>query len=716
MERVFKTLLVASSSLLLACAEAPKDAPVVAEPRTEAPEMIDKSPNKITIHGVTLEDEYSWWKEKGEDGAPHPHIQSLIAEENEKTESFFTQYNEVLENVFDTLKRNLPQDVLSRTRNMGNFEVTPTYLENNDYPTYIALDPNTGEEFVLLDQNAQAGNSNYYLMTDISISPDGTKVLWVEDTVGNDEFNVYVKTIGESGSHFTKIQNADAYAVWTADSQNVVYVTQTDNSFMLYNLNEKSASRIEVPDTEEAYSIPDTTTSGKYIKLNLYMRGVQEVWVLDSENPSSLPTLVLSRDEPGNYSLDYGSDDLFYLFNSERSNEIQTFRLSGSEKTDIKMVFEAPEGSSIDTVSFYNDYLLIKAMVGMSDSAFVFNKATGETDKLEFDQEVINISLPWNEQNRIDNIARLKYQSVLTPPTYVDIELTSGERRIVRETVIDGFDPKNYKISILNAPSHDGVNVPITLVQHVDNIGKSDLPLWLYVYGSYGDGIRADFIDYQMPMINNGFNLAIAHVRGGDELGIEWHQQGRLMQRKNSMKDYLAVADYLIESGRASTGNIFASGESAGGQIIGYAINERPELFHSAGGLVPVVDFLNALMDLSIPYTRSERQEFGNPEASEEAFNYILSYSPYENIREQRYPNIYVTASIDDPGVPYWGPAKWLYRIREKQTNESTTMILINDGGHVLTGKYANQYSFARQQAFFIVMHQLDNAEESTSE
>lgn len=640
MSRIFTSILLVFSVVLAACSDIKSDVKEGAESTTASHQTIDTSPSSLTIHGVTLEDEYSWWREKGEDGEPHPYVQSLIAQENSNSESFFTQHKAVLDDIFERLKKSLPDDVRSRPRNIGGFKVTPRYLQDNDYPTYIAVHPDTGKEFVLLDQNARAGESDYYLVTDLAISPDGTKILWVEDTVGNDEFSVFVKPIGQTNGYTHEIKNTDAYAEWTADSEHIVYVTQADNSFMLYDLKDQSKSRIAVPDTMESFSIPDMTTSGDYVSLSLYMGDVQEVWVLDSNDPSNAPVMLLSREEPGNYSIDHSSDGLFYLYNSIHPTQIQTFTLNGSTRNNVTTIFEAPPGQSVGSVTFFEDYLFINVMSGMSDAAFILNKSSGNIAELEFEDELISLSLPWDEQNANANVARVKYQSFLTPPTYFDINLETGEKTIVKKTIVEGFNPENYKLTSLSVTSHDKVNVPVTFIQHVDNVGKQDVPLWLYVYGSYGLGIRSDFIDYQLPLLSYGFNLAIAHVRGGDELGIEWHRQGRLMQRKNSMKDYLAVADFFIDKKLVSTGQIFASGESAGGQIVGYAINEHPELFHSASGLVPVVDFLNALLDISIPYTRSERQEFGDPEDSAEAFNYIRSYSPYENIKNQAYLRI----------------------------------------------------------------------------
>ena len=273
---------------------------------------------------------------------------------------------------------------------------------------------------------------------------------------------------------------------------------------------------------------------------------------------------------------------------------------------------------------------------------------------------------------------------------------------MVSQATVKGYDKEKYAQERLLIPSVDGTRIPATVIYNKSFGPSIDNPVYMYVYGAYGDGIPPEFPVFALSAIDRGFTYVIAHVRGGDELGKNWHEQGKLFNRKNSFDDFISISQYLVDKGYVAKGNISASGESAAGTIIGVAINERPDLYKSVSILVPFVDVLNSLMDSSLEYTMTDWSEYGNPKEDKKVFDYIRSYSPYEQIKKQKYPNIYVTGGINDAAVGYWEPAKWVSKIRDNQTNKSLILTSFRKGGHIDNGYRTVELEFAKQIAFLI--------------
>jgi oligopeptidase B len=287
--------------------------------------------------------------------------------------------------------------------------------------------------------------------------------------------------------------------------------------------------------------------------------------------------------------------------------------------------------------------------------------------------------------------------------TVFDYEIKT-KRLISKKVRFSGHNDKDYVYKRVMVPSKDGVKVPATIIYN-KKYQNRHRPAHLYVYGAYGEGITPEFPSFALSLIDRGITYVIAHVRGGNELGKQWHEDGKFLKKKNSFYDFIAVADYLVSNNFVKKGNLSASGESAAGLVIGYAVNARPDLFKAITMLVPFVDALNSLMDESLPYTYFDKSEFGDPVNNQEYYDYIKSYAPFNNIQKHKYPHIYVTSGVNDIAVGYWEPMKWLAKIRKYQTNKSETYLAVHGGGHIQSGLHSVNMDFAKQIAFLLTMH-----------
>ncbi len=661
------------------------------------------------VHGVSMVDEFGWWRDVDPKGQPTEHVMGFVETENAASEQFFTEHADQVDQYLERIKANVLDASLDRPFYLGGYEVKREYRDGSEYPTYYAVGEDPAKDFVILDLAERAKDTNYYKVYpgDIKVSPDNQYIAWAEDVVGLHEFTLHIQRISPSPEIIVSIPNMESYLGWTADSNNIVYTSITDFSYYRYNLSDGTNIKIDGIDTADSYPAVYDTASGRYVNISVFIDGAQDIWLLDSENVANAPIQIFSRDEGHEIVLEHSKNGYFYYTSEMQGDENKLFRfkLQDSVKVEHEVVFESQDGYLIDDTSHFNDYIFILASKGFEQRIYYIDKATNESHSVIFDQDMFTLDF-LNGQDYASNTVLISYESYLTPQIIYSLDMASKSKTIVSQAEIADYDPADYKVSRIFAKSVGDVDVPITLIQHKDNIDSPNAPLWLYVYGAYGDSLNPEFISYEMPILQDGFNIAYAHVRGGGELGPEWHRQGKQMDRKNTMEDFVSVAKYLVDSGVVKKGNIFASGASAAGQPLGYGLNELPDYFHSVVAWVPVVDFLNSLMDDNVSFNVTERHEFGNPVKSEEAFHYIRSFSAYDNVRPQVYPNIYTTSALQDPGVPYWGPPKWLYRIRANQTNNSTTLLHIENTGHVKTGRYGRAHRCAQVFTFFQAMRE----------
>jgi len=543
------------------------------------------------------------------------------------------------------------------------------------------------------------------------ISPDGKYLAWVEDVTGRESGVIYIKEL-ETGKILPKtIINTNSNIVWDNDSTSIYYVIKDakERDFQLQNQSIIAPynHRIIFTENDDAFHVKvKQSISKKMLLVSSYNWNVSESYALTKNITNDFVLeLLVSRSLSTRHKIQH-IEDSFYFYTNYFSDNFDLVRAPEKSIKSVSLwekIISRPSKTFFKNTLFFKNFFAITERVAGTDKLRIVERKSNESHYIDFNDEIVGLTFSYIKQNKDSNKLRIKVQSNLTPLTVYDYDYKKKVLTIVKEVKAKGYDKSNYQQERLFVKSNDGTKVPVTLIYHKKFGANINNPLYLYVYGAYGDGIPPEFPSIALSAIDRGITFAVAHVRGGDELGKQWHEQGKLMNKKNTFNDFIAISQFLVDNNYVAKGNISTGGESASGMTIGVAISERPDLYKSVAMLVPFVDVLNSLMDTSLEYTLTDWTEFGDPLGSEKVFNYIKSYSPYDNIKQQVYPNIYVTGGLDDPAVGYWEPGKWVSKIRKNQTNDSLTLLGFRDGGHISTGKFVVEYEFAKLITFILV-------------
>ncbi|MGK2231175.1 MAG: oligopeptidase B [Colwellia sp.] len=665
--------------------------------------------NKITYYDNEYKDDFSWIRDKSYPVIDDQKVLKFIEKERTHTSTFFENNKDLLNNVFEEIKERRKK-IKEQNYSDTNFLYTSTYIGNNNYKTHFYTDLTTGLKKVLIDEQIRAKNYTSYKLLSYKISPNKKTLAWIEDTTGNDIGTLFIHDLITGKTDEKTIHNVGSSLEWADDSTSLYYVStdKTGRRNQIYNhvLSGSDLDTLIYEDNDLNFWVGlSKSVDGKAIFVKSYSWTSTETYLLDNDKSNNPQLkLLIGRHQQTEHNINY-IDGIYYIYSNHQGAEFALYKSKKlpSHYSNWELVVKNEGGGSFSNIIFFKDYFVIPIRNEGLDSLLVINRESGKKHFVDFGESIIGLSFYNVNQNNQSDIVRVSLQSSITPKTIYDYDLTKRELKVVSSMNIKGYDKSKYITKRLSIPSFDGVEVPVTIIYHKKYGFNKHNPLYLYVYGAYGNGIAPEFPVIALSAIDRGFTYAIVHARGGDELGQQWHEQGRLFNRKNTFKDFISTAQYFVDNKLATKGNLFASGESAAGTVIGYAVNERPGLFRSVASLVPYVDVLNSLMDHTMTLTPTDWTEYGNPRNDEKVFDYIKSYSPYDNIKKQIYPSIYVTAGLNDHAVGYWEPPKWIAKIRSMQSNESDTYVDFREGGHVKSGKYESEFQFAKLITFLIV-------------
>ena len=593
------------------------------------------------------------------------------------------------------------------------FTYANEFEEGAEYPVRYATSKATNEKFVMVDEQSRAKGLNHYQIGRILTSPNKTRVAWVEDTKGELGQTLYVKELKKDGRLLYTVPDASPQFVWGQNDEELFYTRLDENGrykqIRFINVLKGIDEEVFTEPESRYLTFPKRMLSGKGILIGSTDYNDNETRALWFGNDLDSHTPVISRDKKLGHRLQHIGDKFYVLLTENNLSVIYAFDSINTPKEEWVPVITV-ENEGLVSEYFLKDYIAYTVRNNGNDTLYKYNVNTGETSEVVVsegnDIEIVIQGFPNDEQG---NILRLQFQSHFIPRRVVELDFSTGENNLLAEIKVPGFDASKYDLERLMIPSHDGVLVPVTIIKRND-LAPSDEPppVYQYVYGGYNIGISPEFPGYALSLIDRGFTYVVSHVRGGNELGKGWHEGGRLMNRKNSHKDFIAISEFLVESGRAAFGGISVSGESAAGMVFGVAVNERPGLYKSVTGLVPVLDLLNKLLNPDLFITKTEWSEVGNPIESKEAFEYIRDYSPLENIKPQPYPHFYITGATNDYAVSYWESLKWAAAIRKNQTNDALSLVSIRVGSHIASGQGRVEMDFAKQMLFMQKMHEND--------
>lgn len=674
------------------------------ETSTAAP-TAEKHPVTLQLHGNTRVDNYYWLRER-----ENPEVIAYLEAENAYTESTLKPFSGLQGILFDEMKSRIKMDDQSAPYRLGEYFYYTRYEEGGEYPIYArrkgSLD---APEQIMLDVNELAGDADYFSVQNFSVSPDGKIAAYGVDEVGRRFYDLHFLDL-ESGKLLADtIKATTANFEWANDNQTVLYGKQhaeTLRSYQVYRhkLGDDADSLVYEEPDEENYLYLQKSVSGSFFYLTSSQTVSTEVRYLSADSPLDAPQLFLPREENHEYAVTDGGDRFFIITNDSAKNfKLMQAPLDDTSKSAWSEVIAHRGDALLEDLDVFEKHLVVTIAENGLTQLEVIDRSSGKVQRVAFDENVYTAYANDNVEYQ-SGLLRYTYESPSTPESTYDYDMATKQHSLIKEQAVVGdFDRANYQTERLFATARDGTRVPVSVVYRKGLLKNGKNPLVQYAYGSYGSSTYPYFDANRLSLLDRGFVYAIAHIRGGSELGREWYFDGRQLNKMNTFTDFIDVSKHLIDAGFTSADHLYAYGGSAGGLLMGAVLNLAPELYKGVYAAVPFVDVVTTMTDADIPLTSGEWDEWGDPR-EKNFYDYMLSYSPYDNVAAQNYPNILVTTGLHDSQVQYWEPAKWVAKLRELKT-DSNMLVLKTDmaAGHGgTTGRFRRIEDTALYYSFFI--------------
>ncbi|EFX8574682.1 oligopeptidase B [Shigella sonnei] len=669
-------------------------------------------PHAMTLHGDTRIDNYYWLRD---DTRSQPEVLDYLQQENSYGHRVMASQQALQDRILKEIIDRIPQREVSAPYIKNGYRYRHIYEPGCEYAIYqrqSAFSEEWDEWEILLDANKRAAHSEFYSMGGMAITPDNTIMALAEDFLSRRQYGIRFRNL-ETGNWYPELlDNVEPSFVWANDSWTFYYVRKHPVTLLPYQVwrhaigTPASQDKLIYEEKDDTYYVSlHKTTSKHYVVIHLASATTSEVRLLDAEMADAEPFVFLPRRKDHEYSLDH-YQHRFYLRSNRHGKNFGLYRTRMRDEQQWEELIPPCENIMLEGFTLFTDWLVVEERQRGLTSLRQINRKTREVIGIAFDDPAY---VTWIAYNPEPETARLRYgySSMTTPDTLFELDMDTDERRVLKQTEVPGFDAANYRSEHLWIVARDGVEVPVSLVYHRKHFRKGHNPLLVYAYGSYGASIDADFSFSRLSLLDRGFVYAIVHVRGGGELGQQWYEDGKFLKKKNTFNDYLDACDALLKLGYGSPSLCYAMGGSAGGMLMGVAINQRPELFHGVIAQVPFVDVVTTMLDESIPLTTGEFEEWGNPQ-DPQYYEYMKSYSPYDNVTAQAYPHLLVTTGLHDSQVQYWEPAKWVAKLRELKTDNHLLLLCTDmDSGHGgKSGRFKSYEGVAMEYAFLVALAQ----------
>lgn len=669
-------------------------------------------PHAMTLHGDTRIDNYYWLRD---DTRSQPEVLDYLQQENSYGHRVMASQQALQDRILKEIIDRIPQREVSAPYIKNGYRYRHIYEPGCEYAIYqrqSAFSEEWDEWEILLDANKRAAHSEFYSMGGMAITPDNTIMALAEDFLSRRQYGIRFRNL-ETGNWYPELlDNVEPSFVWANDSWTFYYVRKHPVTLLPYQVwrhaigTPASQDKLIYEEKDDTYYVSlHKTTSKHYVVIHLASATTSEVRLLDAEMADAEPFVFLPRRKDHEYSLDH-YQHRFYLRSNRHGKNFGLYRTRMRDEQQWEELIPPCENIMLEGFTLFTDWLVVEERQRGLTSLRQINRKTREVIGIAFDDPAY---VTWIAYNPEPETARLRYgySSMTTPDTLFELDMDTDERRVLKQTEVPGFDAANYRSEHLWIVARDGVEVPVSLVYHRKHFRKGHNPLLVYGYGSYGASIDADFSFSRLSLLDRGFVYAIVHVRGGGELGQQWYEDGKFLKKKNTFNDYLDACDALLKLGYGSPSLCYAMGGSAGGMLMGVAINQRPELFHGVIAQVPFVDVVTTMLDESIPLTTGEFEEWGNPQ-DPQYYEYMKSYSPYDNVTAQAYPHLLVTTGLHDSQVQYWEPAKWVAKLRELKTDNHLLLLCTDmDSGHgCKSGRFKSYEGVAMEYAFLVALAQ----------
>jgi len=693
LKRVLNKRLIFLTALSILAAVSCNQTPNIAPPVAQA------IPHYDTTNGDVREDDYHWLRQRGDS-----QVTAYLEAENAYTAAMMKHTEADQEKIFQELKGRIKETDEDVPAKKGNYFYYTRSVEGQQYKIYCrkagSLD---APEQVLLDVNKLAQGHDYCEIAVYAVSPDNKVLAYSIDTTGSESYDLYFKNLATGEMYPEVIPNTSYSGEWANDSKTLFYTTldEAKRPEKLYRHvlgTAPSKDALVYTEPNQLYFVGlNKTRSEKYLLLYLESNTTTEVQYLDADNPAGKFKIIQPRQHEVEYYVDHRGG-LFYIRTNEgaKNFKLMTTSVKTPAKANWKEIIPHRDSVKIDDIDLFKNHLVIYERERGLNNIRIINLINKEDYYVEFPEPVYDFSHSGNLEFDTD-ILRFMYFSLVTPRSVFDYNMNTRQRELKKEYEVKGYDRTQYQSERIFATAADGRQIPMSVVykKGFEKNGKS--PCYLYGYGSYGISIDPYFSSNRISYLDRGFVYVIVHIRGGGEMGRYWYDEGKLLNKKNTFNDFITCAEYLINEKYTSRDRLVISGGSAGGLLIGAVINMRPDLFDVAVADVPFVDVMNTMLDSTIPLTMTEYEEWGNPHDTQ-YYNYMKSYSPYDNVDAKEYPSLLITAGLNDPRVQYWEPAKWTAKLRAHKKGDSWLLLKTNMGaGH---GGSSGRYDYLKEIAF----------------
>ena len=677
--------------------------------KTVVPPKANKIPKELTIHNDTRIDNYYWLNER-----KNPEVINYLNAENDYYNKVTAHSNKLQEDLFDEMKSRIKEDDESVPYKKNGYYYLTRFELGAQYPIYSRRKEllNAPEE-ILFNVNVMAKGFNFYSLKGLSVSPNNKLVIFGVDTVSRRQYSLQIKDLETGIIRPDRIENTTGSGTWANDNKTIFYTKQDTETLRNYKIFKHILGTDSSEDIEVYHETDDTfntfvykTKSQKYIVIGSYSTVSTEYQILSADNPTGDFKIIQKRERNLEYSVAHYKNHFYILTNKDKATNFKLMKTSeeATSKENWEELIPHRNDVLLEDISIFKNHLVLEERTNGLNKIRIIRWDGANDYYLPFDEETYSAGVYANPEFDT-NVIRYSYNSMTTPSSVIDFNMDDFSKEIKKEQEVLGgkFDKNNYKSERLWATAIDGNKIPISLVYRKDTVLNENTALLLYAYGSYGYTIGDGFSSTRLSLLDRGFVFAITHVRGGEYLGRNWYDNGKLLNKKNTFTDFIDCAKFLINKKYTSNNHLYCMGGSAGGLLIGAVINMNPELFKGAIAAVPFVDVVTTMLDESIPLTTGEYDEWGNPN-NKEYYDYIKSYSPYDNVENKLYPNLLITAGFHDSQVQYFEPAKWVAKLRN-QTKNKNILILHTDmkvGHGGASGRFDGLKDVAREYAFLI--------------
>jgi oligopeptidase B len=682
---------------------------LAAAPQAAAP-IAEMKPYTVKSANGDRQDPYYWLRD---DKRQAPEVLSYLNAENKYYHQYADQYQALSKQLADEIIGRIKQDDSTVPAVKGDYSYYSRFETGQQYPIYARKPAKGGAEQIMLDVNKMAAGKDFYQIANYQVSPDQQLLAYAEDTTGRRNYNVKIRDLRTGKDLPDVVSGIDASIAWSADSKQLFFI-EKDKQTLLGNKVRRHTLGKDVASAELLYEEKDTsfymgvgnTDDNQYVTIWLGSTVSNEMLVLKSSDKSGKFTSIAPRQRDFKYEVDHLGDRWIIKTDWQAPN----FRLMSVKDTEIgdrsrwqPLLAHDPK-VFIDSFQLFTDYLAINELSDGLNRVRIMPWSDLSKAQYLASDEPAYVARTDNNPQQNSAWLRYSYTSLTTPPSIYEVHMQTGEKRLLKEQeVLGGFDKSQYQTERLWATAADGTKIPVSLLYKKGLKKDGTAPLYQYAYGSYGSSTSPSFRSSVLSLVDRGFVYAIAHIRGGQEMGRDWYENGKLLKKINTFTDFIAVTDYLVAEKYAAKDKVFAMGGSAGGLLMGAIANMAPEKYRGLAAHVPFVDVVTTMLDESIPLTTNEFDEWGNPK-QKQYYDYMLSYSPYDQVKKQSYPAILVTTGLHDSQVQYFEPAKWVAKLRTHKTDKNPLLFRTNmEAGHGgKSGRFSRMIEVADEYAFVL--------------